>query len=113
QVVVGDAPPPGRHVLGVEFTKQTVGDYREPHGTLRLHVDEEVIAEGEIRTQAGRFALCGEGLCIGFDGGDAVSGEYQPPFTFTGGTINKVTFDVGDDAYDDVELQFAAAMARD
>ena len=61
----------------------------------------------------GHFALCGEGLCIGYDSGDAVSSEYKPKFAFTGGAIVKVIFDVADDAYVDVERHFAAAMARD
>ena len=33
----------------------------------------------------GHFSLCGEGLCIGYDGGDAVSSQYTPKFEFTGG----------------------------
>ncbi len=53
------------------------------------------------------------GLCVGYDGGDAVSADYTPRFAFTGGTIAKVVFDVGDDAYIDVEPHMAAAMARD
>ena len=75
--------------------------------------DDTVIAEGEIRTMLGHFALCGEGLCIGYDGGDAVSSAYQPKFEFSGGRIIKVVFDVADDAYVDVERHFAAALARD
>jgi arylsulfatase len=31
----------------------------------------------------------------------------------TGGEINKVVFDIADDAYIDVEKHLAAAMARD
>jgi arylsulfatase len=61
----------------------------------------------------GHFALCGEGLCIGYDGGDAVSSEYRPTFEFTGGSIVKVVFGLADDAYVDVERELAAAMARD
>ena len=61
----------------------------------------------------GHFALCGEGLCIGYDGGDAVSAMYTPKFEFTGGEIAKVVFDIADDAYVDVERHFAAAIARD
>jgi hypothetical protein len=61
----------------------------------------------------GYYALCGEGLCIGYDNGDAVSAQYRPPFEFTGGKIAKVVFDVADDAYIDVERHLAAAMARD
>jgi hypothetical protein len=54
-----------------------------------------------------------EGLCIGYDGGDAVSSEYKPKFEFSGGRIIKVVFDVADDVYIDVERHLAAAMARD
>jgi hypothetical protein len=99
--------------VGVEFSKERVGDYKEPHGPLKVHVDDEVIAEGEIRTQAGRYSLAGEGLCIGYDGGDAVSSEYKPKFEFTGGKIVKVVFDIADDTYVDAEQHMAAAMARD
>ncbi len=107
------APTSGRHVVGVEFTKERVGEFRESHGPLRLHVDEETLAEEQIRTMTGYYALCGEGLCVGYDGGDAVSSMYRPKFAFTGGTIHKVVFDVADDAYVDVERHLAAAMARD
>jgi arylsulfatase len=57
--------------------------------------------------------LCGEGLCIGYDGGDAVSREYTPTFPFTGGRIIKVVFDVAKEAYIDVERELAAALVRD
>ena len=63
-----------------------MGDHHEPYGPLKLYVDDEVVAEAEIRTQiVSRYSLCGEGLCIGYDGGDAVSSEYKPKFEFTGG----------------------------
>jgi hypothetical protein len=73
----------------------------------------QVVAEAEIRTVLGHFSLCGEGLCIGYDGGDRVSTLYPHRFEFTGGKIVKVVFDVADDAYIDVERHFAAAIARD
>ena len=113
QRVAAGAPGPGRHIVGVEFTKERMGERHEWHGRLTVHVDDEVVAEGEIRTIASRYSLCGEGLCIGYDGGDAVSSEYAPPFAFAGGTIAKVVFDVADDAYVHVEREMAAAMARD
>jgi arylsulfatase len=113
QRIVADAPTSGLHVVGVEFTKQSTGEHHEPHGPLKLYVDDEVVAEDEIRGIASRYSLCGEGLCIGYDGGDAVSSEYKPRFSFTGGTIIKVVFDVADDGYVDVEREMAAAMARD
>jgi hypothetical protein len=66
-----------------------------------------------MRVMAIQFSLCGEGLCIGYDGGDHVSREYPHRFEFAGGTIAKVVFDVADEAYADVETQLAALMARD
>ena len=90
-----------------------MGEHHESYGPLKLYVDDEVVAEQELKTMTGHFSLCGEGLCIGYDGGDAVSSEYSPRFEFTGGTIAKVVFDVADDAYVDVERHIAAAFSRD
>jgi arylsulfatase len=74
---------------------------------------ETASAKSRVGTIASRYSLCGEGLCIGYDGGDAVSSEYKPKFEFSGGRIVKVVFEVADDAYLDVERHLAAAMARD
>ena len=113
QSIVADAPSPGRHIVGVEFTKERMGEHHESYGPLKLYIDDDVVAEEEIRTQASRFALGGEALCIGYDAGDAVSSEYTPRFEFTGGRIVKVVFDIADDAYVDVERHLAGAIARD
>ena len=67
------APASGKHVVGVEFTKERMGEHHESHGPLKLYVDDKVVAEEEIRTMTGHFSLCGEGLCIGYDSGDGVS----------------------------------------
>ena len=112
--VSAPAPRSGKHIVGIDFTKEHVGEHSESHGPLKLYVDDQVVAEAEIRTMSAYFSLCGEGLCIGYDGGDAVSSEYAGSrFPFTGGEIAKVVFNVADDAYVDVERHFAAAMARD
>jgi hypothetical protein len=113
QRIVADMPAPGKHIVGVDFRKERAGDNHEPIGTLKLYVDDEVVGEGEIRTMVSRYGLCGEGLCIGYDGGDAVSSDYKPKFEFTGGRVVKVVFDIADDAYVDVERHLAGAMARD
>ena len=42
-----------------------------------------------------------------------MSKEYGAGFPFTGGKINEVEVNIGDDVYLDVERDFAAAMARD
>ena len=96
-------PTSGRHIIGVEFTKERMGEYREGVGPLKLYIDDQMVAESEIRTVLGHFSLCGEGLCIGYDSGDPVSSMYASRFEFTGGEITKVVFDIADDAYVDVE----------
>ncbi len=112
-VLAAPMPGPGRHIVGIEFTKERAGDHREPIGPARLYIDDHVVAEKEIRTVLGHFSLCGEGLCIGYDSGDPVSTTYPYRFEFTGGELVKVVFDVADDAYLDLEAHLAAAMARD
>jgi arylsulfatase A-like enzyme len=107
------APRAGKHIVGVDFTKERMGEHHESYGPLKIYIDDEVVAEQEIKTMTGHFSLCGEGLCIGYDSADAVSGAYSSGFEFTGGTIVKVVFDVADDVYVDVERHMAAAMARD
>ena len=109
------SPPltPGKHTLGVEFTREKPGPYKESLGRARLYVDEKVVAEAPMRTQAGPFTLCGDGLCVGYDSADKVSEEYDSPGTFTGGRILGVAVDLGKDAYLDLERLAAAALARD
>ncbi len=51
-------------------------EFRAGIGPLKLYVDNEMAAEQEIRTVMGHFSLCGEGLCIGDDSGDAASSAY-------------------------------------
>jgi hypothetical protein len=113
QRVSAPAPKEGSHVVGVDFQKERIGEHNETYGTLSLYIDEEVVAEAEIRTQLGRYALTGEGLCVGYDSGDVVTTEYPNRFPFTGGTIHKVVFAVADDHYIDVERDFGARLASD
>ena len=80
---------------------------------MTLYVDDAPVDNGRFRTQAGHYALCGEGLCIGYESGDAVSADYKGPFTFTGGKVVRVIYDVAQDAYVDAERKLAAALARD
>jgi arylsulfatase A-like enzyme len=106
---------PGTYTLGVEFTREKAGEYGESHGTTKLYVNDEVVAEGPMRTQTGKFTLCGDGLCIGRDSADAVAREYTPETqgAFTGGTIQFVEVSVEKEQYRDLEREMAAAMALD
>ncbi|KUI00341.1 arylsulfatase [Mycolicibacterium acapulense] len=113
QEFVSEELSPGKHKLGMEFARETAGDYGESHGTTTLYVDDKVAAKGPMRAQIGKFTLSGDGLCVGFDSGDNVSAHYINPGAFTGGTIHSVTVDVSDEAYLDLEREASGALARD
>jgi arylsulfatase A-like enzyme len=113
QRLVCEAPKLGKHIIGVEFIKERITEHLEALGQMTLYVDEEAVAHAPFRIQTGRYSLCGEGLCVGYDGGDAVSSEYKPQFPFSGGRVIKVVYDIADDLYLDLERKFAATVARD
>lgn len=113
QSFVSEPLTPGPHALGMEFIREGAGPYKESVGTTNLYVDDQIVATGEMRAQVGKFTLCGDGLCVGFDSADAVSRSYKAPFTFTGGKILGVAVDVGDESYLDLETEALAALARD
>jgi arylsulfatase len=115
QTIFGPLPAePGRHILTAEFAK--TADDPATHsavGTLTLYVDMEPIASGEIMTQPGFFALAGDGLTVGRATGSPVTTDYTHPFTFTGGTIDRVVVDVTGDQYIDAEKEVMAWLLRD
>jgi hypothetical protein len=113
QLISSNEITTGKHTLGMEFFKESVGEHGEAHGTAKLYIDDETVGEGEIRTQAGNFMLCGDGLCVGRDSSDPVSKEYPSGYEFEGGAIQGVAVSVGDDVYMDLEKQAVAAFARD
>ena len=63
------------------------------------------VGESRIKTQPGKFALAGEGLCVGRDSGAGVTNDYpgELPWRFTGGTIHRVAVDVSGEPYVDLE----------
>ena len=113
QRLVSERLKPGKHVLGMEFVRKSAGKYHESLGQATLYVDEKVAAKGKLKTQAGKFTLSGDGLCIGRDSGDAVSELYTTPGTFTGGTIHEVAVSVEKKQYLDLEKLAAAAFVID
>jgi arylsulfatase A-like enzyme len=104
---------PGKHVLGMEFIREDKGKYGESLGKTRLYVDDRAVAEGPMKTQAGKFTLSGDGLCVGRDSGDAVSEDYKTPGEFNGGTILGVGVSVEKLEYQDLETIAAGAFAAD
>ena len=79
-------------------------------GTMKLYINDQVVAEGPMKTQPGKFTLSGDGLCVGYDSGDAVSAEYKTPGTFHGGTIQGVGVTVEKASYEDLEGEAQRAL---
>jgi len=104
---------PGKHTFGMEFTRTGAGPHRESLGTMKLYIDGKMVAEGPMKTQPAKFTLSGDGLCVGYDSGDAVSAEYTGQNRFHGGTIQGVGVTVEKAAYSDLEAEAKAALARD
>lgn len=104
---------PGKHTLGMEFIRESMGPNHESIGTTKLYVNEKVVAEGPMRAQVGKFTLSGDGLCIGYDSGDAVSELYKSPGEFKGGTILFVGVTHEKTQYLDLEKLAAGAFAVD
>ncbi len=104
---------PGKYTLGMEFTRTGAGPHHESMGTAKLYVNDQAVAEGPLKTQPGKFTLSGDGLCVGFDSGDAVSKEYKTPGEFKGGTIQGVAVSVEKASYESLEQEAQRAMMRD
>ena len=104
---------PGKYTLGMEFVRDKAGKYGESLGKATLYVNEKVVAQGDMKTQAGKFTLSGDGLCVGRDSGDAVSEEYKSPGEFKGGSILFVGVTVEKGQYLDLEKLAAGAFAVD
>ena len=115
-VVAGEEIAPGPHVYTAEFA--AAGRSEDPAmpgcaGTLTLYVDDREVGSSEIVTQPGYFCLTGDGTCVGRDSLSAVTPEYEAPFTFAGGTIDKVVVDVSGERYIDHEAQVRAWFSID
>jgi arylsulfatase len=117
QDVIAERPlPVGNHVCTAEF--QVTGPSTDPAlpgaaGTLTLYVDDDAVGSGRIVTQPGYFCLTGDGICVGRDSASAVTPEYEAPFAFMGGTIDKVVVDVSGQPYVDHEAQVRTWFSLD
>ena len=98
----------------MEFIRdKKAGPHGESLGKTKLYINDKAVAEGEMKTQPGKFTLAGDGLCIGRDSGDAVSEDYQSPGEFKGGEIMLVGVTVEKKQYQDLEKLAHAAFAKD
>jgi arylsulfatase len=104
---------PGKYTLGMEFTREGKGEHGENLGHMKLYINDKTVADGSMKTQLGKFTLSGDGLCVGYDSGDAVSKEYTTPGTFTGGTIQAVGVTVEKGGYADLQKEAQRAMMKD
>jgi hypothetical protein len=84
-------------------------------GTLTLYRGDREIGQGRIKTQLGAFAIAGSGLNVGRDPGEPITADYsgEPPYAFTGGTINRIVIDVSGDPYLDLEREAALMLMRE
>ncbi|MCM1974057.1 MULTISPECIES: arylsulfatase [unclassified Streptomyces] len=109
QVVDSDRElPQGKHVLTAEFTargRSTDPEMPGAEGTLTLYVDDQEVGHDDLITQPGNFCVVGDGICVGRDDASPVTPDYDGPFPFTGGTIDKVVVDVSGEPYIDHEAQ--------
>ena len=93
-----DAPARGRHVVGVEITRNDHHDTDGPAGHATLFVDGERSTCVTLRTMTGRFPLCGEGLTIGDGGAAAALSEHDASSSLVGARVIKIVFDVAEEA---------------
>ncbi|MCW2951250.1 MAG: sulfatase [Conexibacter sp.] len=116
RIVASEELPTGEDlILSAAFEKQGEDPPGIAVGVLSLFHGDVKVGEGRIRTQPGKFSIGGDGLCVGRDGGDAVTADYPgtAPWPFTGGTIKRVAVDVSGDPYVDLEREAVAMMSRE
>ena len=114
RIVESSEPLPTGHVI-VSASFEREGDSMPPEGTLTLHVGDEEVGRGRIKTQPGKFSIAGEGLNVGKDGAEPVTDDYpgEAPWPFTGGTIRRAAVDVSGEPFVDLAAEARMALLRD
>jgi arylsulfatase A-like enzyme len=114
-VATKDIPTGTNLLLSASFDKTGEQPKNVAQGILSLYYGEHKVGEGHIQTQPGKFAIAGEGLNVGRDGGAPVTSDYpgQAPWAFTGGTLHHVAVDVSGEPYVDLEREAVAMFARE
>jgi arylsulfatase len=106
--------PTGASTLSAIFTKEGENPPHVANGTLALYINDEKVGEGTIMTQPGKFAIAGEGLNVGRDGGEPVTPDYpgEYPWAFTG-TVKQVVVDVSGEVFIHHEREAHGMLMRD
>jgi arylsulfatase len=110
QTLISKELKPGKYTIGMEFVREKAGNNFESIGTANLYIDEKLVASGPFKTQPGKFTLSGDGLCVGYDSGDAVSEKYTSPGIFNGGKIQFVGITVEKTQYLNLEQEAKRAL---
>ncbi len=106
--------PTGASTLSAIFTKEGENPPHVANGTLAIYIDNEKVGEGKIKTQPGRFSIAGEGLNVGRDSGEPVTGDYpgEYPWPFTG-MVKRVVVDVSGELNIDHEVEAHTMIMRE
>jgi hypothetical protein len=73
---------PGRHVVAAERAVESRDDTGSTHGSVKLYLDDEQLAEATMRTQPGKFGL-GSGLTVGRTLAPCADPEVPAPWSST------------------------------
>ena len=114
QVVSNKAVPTGASTLSAIFTKEGENPPHIANGTLAIYINDEKVGEMKMMTQPGKFSIAGEGLNVGRDGGEPVTGDYpgEYPWPFTG-TVKRVVVDVSGEVSIHHEREAHGMLMRD
>jgi arylsulfatase len=109
-----DIPTGPDVILSAAFEKDGM-DGDGAIGMLSLYHGDHKVGEGRIKTQPGAFAVAGANLYVGRDPGEAITEDYsgEPPYEFTGGTIDRVAIDVSGEPYVDMEREAVLMLMRE
>jgi arylsulfatase len=114
QIVSNKSVPTGASTLSAIFTKEGENPPHVANGTLAIYINDEQVGEMKMKTQPGKFAIAGEGLNVGRDGGEPVTGDFpgDRPWAFTG-TIKQVVVDVSEQGSIDLEVEAHLMVVRE
>jgi len=110
-----DLPTGENLLLSASFDKEGEDSSHVSTGTLSLFYGDQLVGQGRIKTQPGKFMLAGEGLCVGRDTGESITDDYpgESPWAFTGGTLKRVAVDVSGQPYVDLEREAQTLLMRE